>query len=160
MTPRDFERSLDVFPVEFLDLKLVHQLVMGEDLLAGIEVGRTDMRAQCEREMKGRALRLRQDYVHALGDETLLRDRLVGSLVGLIPLLRGTLFALGKETPRDRAGILAGLRAAAGCETEGIEALILIKAERRKPRIETLMDVFAKYHAAIVRLADVIDAST
>jgi hypothetical protein len=159
MTPHDIERSLDVFPVEFFDLKLVNFRVMGEEFLAGIQVTRPDMRAQCERELRSRILRLRQDYIQSLGDEALLTQRLVASLAGLIPLLRGALFALGKDTPRDRAGIMAGLRNATGCETDGFEELILIKAEQRKPRIDTLQTVFEKYLNAFVRIADAIDAA-
>lgn len=160
MTPKDIERSLDVFPVEFFDLKLVNFRAMGEEFLAGIQLKRPDMRAQCERELKSRILRLRQDYVQSLGDEALLTQRLVASLAGLIPLLRGVLFALGKDTPRDRAGIMAGLRNATQCETDGFESLIVIKAEQRKPRLETLQAVFDKYLNAFVRIADAIDTAS
>jgi len=160
MTTRNIERSLDAFPVEFLDLKLVNHLVVGEDVLKDVQVSGNEMRLQCERELKGRILRSRQDYIRSLGDPRLFREALIASLAGLIPLLRGTLFALGKETPRDRAGIMAGLREATGCETDGFEAVIRLKADQGKPSIDELTRLFAQYHGAIQKLADVIDATT
>jgi len=37
MTPEYIQNSLDVFPIEFLNFKLVHATVVGEDILQGIE---------------------------------------------------------------------------------------------------------------------------
>ena len=159
MTARDIERSRDVFPVEFLDLKLVNHLATGEDLLADLTVQRADMRLQCERELKGRILRLRQDYIQALGDRRLLRERLVGSLAGLIALLRGTLHALGRPTPRERAGILSELRTAADCDTAPFEAVIRLKSEQEKPPLDKLVEIFKAYYETMGKLADVIDAA-
>jgi len=159
MTERDIERSLDVFPVEFLDLKLVNRLVVGEELLADLTVERSDMRMQCERELKGRIIRLRQDYIRSLGDRDLLHGRLAASVAGLVPLLRGVLYALGHEAPRERAAILAGLHAAAACDTAPLEAVIRLKAEARKPPLDALSDLLMNYLRCMVKLADVVDAS-
>ena len=55
--------SLDVFPMEFLELRLIHETVAGEDLLARLEIGRADLRHQCEREVRSRLVGLRQAYL-------------------------------------------------------------------------------------------------
>ena len=40
--------------MEFLNFKLVHHTLYGEDLLAGLEIDKKDLRLQCERELKGK----------------------------------------------------------------------------------------------------------
>ena len=37
MTPEYIERSLDVFPVEFLNFKLIHATALGDDILENID---------------------------------------------------------------------------------------------------------------------------
>ena len=52
MTRDYIDRSLEVFPLEFLEMKLIHQLVYGEDVLKNISIGKADVRLQCERDLK------------------------------------------------------------------------------------------------------------
>ncbi|MFQ5901297.1 MAG: hypothetical protein ACE5IH_07055, partial [Thermodesulfobacteriota bacterium] len=63
MTPEYIKRSIDVFPVEFMNFKLIHAAVFGDDILEGIEIKMTDLRYQCERELKVKLIGLRQGYI-------------------------------------------------------------------------------------------------
>ena len=68
MTPEYIRTSLDVFPVEFLNFKLIHATVFGEDIFESLEINRMDLRRQCERELKVKLVSLRQGYISSLGD--------------------------------------------------------------------------------------------
>jgi hypothetical protein len=46
MDPGYLQSSLDVFPLEFLNFKLLHRTIYGEDLLAGLVIDRQDLRYQ------------------------------------------------------------------------------------------------------------------
>ena len=52
MTPEYIKHSLDVFPIEFLNIKLLHETLFGEDLFQHLLIERKDLRLQCERELK------------------------------------------------------------------------------------------------------------
>lgn len=52
MTSFHIERSRDVFGVEFLDFQRTHETILGEDPFAAIHVEKSDVRLQCERELK------------------------------------------------------------------------------------------------------------
>jgi hypothetical protein len=52
MTPEYIMHSLDVFPIEFLNIKLLHDTLFGEDLFQHLAIDRKDLRLQCERELK------------------------------------------------------------------------------------------------------------
>lgn len=160
MSPQYIERSLDVFPVEFLDLQLVSHLVWGQPVLPNSPLDRVQMRMQCERELKGRLITLRQGFIRSLGDRRLLRELLVQSLAGLIPLLRGILFALSRPTPRDRTSILTELQQACDISTDGVEQVIRIKNEMLSPALTALEETFSRYYETVERLTDVIDAAS
>ena len=67
MDPGYIQSSLKVFPIEFLNFKLVHHTIYGDDLLAGLEINRGELRRQCEREIKGKLIWLQKSYVSAMG---------------------------------------------------------------------------------------------
>ena len=51
MTPIYIDKSRDVFPIEFLNIKLLHHTVFGEDIFKDLTIDKSDLRHQCEREL-------------------------------------------------------------------------------------------------------------
>ncbi len=47
MTPVYIAHSLDVFPIEFLELKTIHHLVFGENQLENLNIQKSNLRLQC-----------------------------------------------------------------------------------------------------------------
>jgi hypothetical protein len=152
--------SLDVFPMEFLEMRLIHETVLGEDLLAPLKIDRGDLRQQCEREIKSRLVGLRQGYLRALGEPKALAEVLGRFLSGYQPLARGILVLLGKQPPLRRAEAFAALEAAVGPEEGVFVEILAVKEGRVKPSAAAVRDLFERCHAATERLGRVIDAHT
>ena len=149
--------SLDVFPMEFLEMRLIHETVLGEDILAALKVDRGDLRHQCEREIKSRLLGLRQGYLRALGEPKALTEALARFLSGYQPLARGILVLLGKQPPLRRAEAFAALEAAVGPEAGVFVELIAVKEGRAKPDAQGVRELFERCHGATERLGRIID---
>jgi hypothetical protein len=79
MTPEEFARSLDVFPLESQAILQRHVLVAGRDPLAGLTVAPEDVRRACEVHAKGHLLHLRQGWIDAAGHADRLADLAVRS---------------------------------------------------------------------------------
>ena len=109
MTEEYLSQSLDVFPMEFLDLKTVNTPVFGRDVLAGAEIDKKDLRLQCERELKGRLVNLRQGFIETAGEEKLIRQMLIAMLSSFIPVFRGLLFLKDKPLSRAKAEVLSSV---------------------------------------------------
>jgi hypothetical protein len=92
MTQSYIERSQDVFGVEFLDFQLAHETIMGDDPFTSMEFDKKDVRIQCERELKAMLIRLRQGYIAAAANKKLIRDILISTAKGMLPLLRAMLW--------------------------------------------------------------------
>ena len=88
MDPAYIHSSVDVFPLEFFNFKLLHQALYGEDLFAKLEINRQELRYQCERELKGKLLWLHRIYVSAMGDRKVLAGDIVRHFDGYLPLFR------------------------------------------------------------------------
>jgi hypothetical protein len=149
--------SLDVFPMEFLEMQLIHETVLGEDLLAAVAIDRGDLRRQCEREIKSRLIGLRQAYLRALGEPKALAEALARFLSGYQPLARAVLVLLGKEPPLKRAEAFAALAVAVGPDAAVFGEMLAVKEGRAKPDAPAVRDLFERCHRATERLGRVVD---
>jgi hypothetical protein len=150
--------SLDAFPMEYFELKLIHETVAGEDLLAGLVIAPSDLRRQCEREIRSRLVGLRQAYLRSLGEPKALAEALARFLTGYQSLARGIISLLGREVPVRRAEVFAALAAAAGHDAGVFTEMLALKEGRAKPDAETVRALFERCHHATEQLGRTVDA--
>ncbi|MDH4231286.1 MAG: hypothetical protein OEW04_04560 [Nitrospirota bacterium] len=157
MTPEYISGSLDVFPIEFLDFQLIHETVFGEDILKDIAIKTSDLRHQCEREIKTKLIGLRQGYVSSMGDKHILTERFVSSISGYMPLFRGIIYLMGKERPVGKYDVITALSAATGVNGGIFSKIIDIKKGKIKPGKDELVTVFEEYYSATEKIGKIID---
>ncbi|MEA2102369.1 MAG: hypothetical protein U9P80_07320 [Thermodesulfobacteriota bacterium] len=97
MTKEYIEGSLDVFPIEFLDMKLFHHSVYGTDYFCDLDIQQGALRLQCERDLKSKLINLRQGYIYAGGKKKRLSDLLLSAWPGILPLVRAMILVVNGE---------------------------------------------------------------
>jgi hypothetical protein len=157
MTPQYIDSSLDVFPIEFLDFKLLHKTVLGDDIIAPLVIESHHLRLQCEREIKTKLIWLRQGYISSLGDKALISERLSDSIVGYMPLFRAVITLLGEEPPILRRDVISALQRLTSMETGIFEKMLLLRRGELKLTKEELTASFEQYYKATERTAKIID---
>lgn len=90
--------SLDVFPIEFLDMQERHRPLYGPDLFTGLAIARGNLRLQCEQELRGKLMKLRQSYVESAHAPAEL-ERILMVAVTSIAVLSRTLLRLAGGDP-------------------------------------------------------------
>ena len=63
LSEEDLRSSTDVFPIKFLDIKRIHVIYRGKDVMSQLEISKDNLRLRCEQEIKNLMLRLRLNYV-------------------------------------------------------------------------------------------------
>ena len=157
MTPEYIKNSLDVFPVEFVNFKLIHVTVYGEDILENIEINRMDLRHQCERELKVKLIWLRQGYISSLGNRNILTEGFVNSISGFIPLFRGIIILLGKEPPVRQREVITALSEAAQINTDVFAKVLKEKHQKMKLSLQELNTIFEDYYTATEKLGAIVN---
>ena len=158
MTPDYIDKSQDVFPIEFLNIKLLHHTVFGQDIFRDLDIDRADLRHQCERELKVKLIGLRQGYISAAGDQKILATGFADSFAGYMPLFKAIIVLLGRETPQNNQEILSALTDISGIRTDAFNQVLALKSRQTKPTIEKLNIVFEDYYEIIEQLGEMIDA--
>jgi hypothetical protein len=157
MTPPYIQSSLDVFPIELLDFKLIHKTLYGEDLFSGLEIEQKHLRLQCEREIKAKLIWLRQGYISSLGDKKLLSERFAESITGYMPLFKAIISLLGKEPPVKRLDVIRTLQEITQIETGIFEKMLLLRRKQISLSRDELITSFEQYYRATERIAKIVD---
>lgn len=157
MTPEYIRKSIDAFPVEFLDFKLIHKTVYGEDIFSNIAIDKHSLRLQCERDIKIKLMGLRQGFLASLGKKEHLAGGLVRSITGTIALFRAIIVLLGKEPPLSRTDVINALGVEAGIETDIFKKLLMLKGGTVKPTDRELRSLFEEYYNVLESIERITD---
>lgn len=156
MTKEQAVRSLDVFPIEWLDLIERHLRLEGDDLFAGIEVPRTWLRHQCEHELRGKHLRLRQAYLASAGRGERLREVLMRSASGFHTLFRTLLRLRGEDPPASTERVVQRVADLYGLDSRSLLGAWLLRYSRKDEGADA-KDLYRRFLVEIERLIAAID---
>jgi predicted nucleotidyltransferase len=151
------ESSLDTFPIEFLNMQQNYTLIFGEDVLAGLAFKKHFIRMQCERELKGKLLLLRERYVETGGKAPVLKELISASVPTFIFVFRGLLYLLDKEIPATKQETVTMLARELNLDDELFLALLQVRAGVLKPSGQEIGDIFKRYLNQIRTLALLMD---
>lgn len=159
MTPAHIRESADVFPIEYMGIKLVHELVYGEDIFNTLDIPRDELRMQCEREAKVRTIGLAQAYVRFMGDARELEIFLAQSVSDSIHLMRAIIYLVsGAEPPLLKRDVIAVFCNITGAEMEALYSLLDFKPKRWGSSPEARVnELFRKYYEAIERAGKIVN---
>lgn len=160
MTPEYINSSTDVFPIEFLNFKLLHKTVYGEDILESLEIRISDLRQQCERELKANLIGLRQGYLSSLGDAQDLINRMLASLPASLPLFRGILLLTGEDPPVEAELVLERLGAATNIDCGVFMDLMKAEDKIKKSSRDLARNLFHNVYMSTEKLSHLVDQIT
>jgi hypothetical protein len=89
-TKEELMQGVDVFPVEFLNIKLHHKILYGEDLLKDLKISKENLRHQLEFEFRSKLIHLRSEYLLYSGRE--LEALILSAIPALAPIMGGLVY--------------------------------------------------------------------
>jgi len=89
-TKEELIRGVDVFPVEFLNIKHDYKILHGEDLLKDIQISKKNLRLQLEFEFRSKLIHLRTEYL--LLKERELESLILSTVPALAPIMGGLVY--------------------------------------------------------------------
>ncbi len=158
LTQEDLRQSSDVFPLEFLNIKEHHVLLQGRDPFAELPINTTRLFLQCEQELRGNLLRIRQRYVEGCGRVEAVQALLPLSLTALIPCLRGVYRLLGRPSIVKSDAVLRELTVALNLDPTVFLEVWQMKRGLSTPGKHELPRLLDRYLVGLSQLADRIES--
>lgn len=161
LTREDIFRSLDVFPVEFLDWRSQHLNIYfdGEEegLLANLEIDSEHLRLQCERELRVRLLGLRENYIASGGIDQGILSLFSHTIPSYFPLLKAMLHLGGHEMPNKHEEILQGIQDNFDIVIAPLREALDIHWGLSEPQGRGLRDLFRRFYRTVEELMLTVD---
>lgn len=156
LTSRQIRKSLDVFPIEFIEIQERHLLLEGDDALAALEVPRTYLRLQLEHELRGKHIRLRQFLLANWNRHAELGAALEASASGFAALFRTLLRLQGESPPAEPAHVIQRVADVYRLDSKALLAAHLAKSAG-PPRGEEALHATRDFVTELDRLIRAID---
>jgi len=160
LTKSYISSSLDSFPIEFLNMQKSYQLVFGEDVLKELTFNKNHLRLQCEKELKGKLLQLRQVYLESRGKTKNLRFIIENSLTAFISIFQALLYLKDKDVPAERRKIISLISQEMDVDEQIFLNLLKVKEGTVKLSAEALSTLFEDYIKEVRKLSYAVDQLT
>jgi len=150
--------SMDVFPIEYLNFQRDYVPVFGKDILKDLSFDVEFIRLQCEREIKGKLLILREAYLESSGKGRALKDVIRNSIPALMAIFEALLYIKGQDIPKEKRTIVRNTCEAVDIDLGIFEKLLDIKEGKSKPGGSETGEIFKGYLVEMRKLSKRVDA--
>ncbi len=157
MTMVQVQRSLDVFPIEWLDLKERHWRLEGVSLFDTLEVPQTYLRLQVEQELRGKHLRLAQEYLTGAAHPERLHAALARLASGFHTLFRSLIRLHGEAPPASLDRVIERVAEIHDLDAQALMGAHRLRAMRKHPGAEETRTIFKAFLAQVERLTSAVD---
>ena len=156
-TADEFRASLDVFPIEFRQMKRAYRVLVGKDMLAEAEISMVNLRLETESELRGKLLRLRSLAIPASQSAGDLTKLMTESVVSFVRYLRPMLELLGEEPPLGRLATAKRIGERLKMDTSPLVRVLSLRDEPKDLLEIEAQDLFASYLNCLTRIVEAVD---
>lgn len=149
--------SLDIFPIEFLDMQENYFLLYGKDVLKDIQIDMRNLRFQCEHELKAKLLKLKQAYLSFNNDKRLLSSLLFASFTSVLHILRNVLRIKGKKPAYLKQEVLQELASELKIDINVWEKILSAKNKKIKLDAEVTEQLFINFTRELELVVAIVD---
>lgn len=89
-TREEIMDGVDVFPIEFLNIRQHHKILYGDGFLKDIEISKKNLRHQLEFEFRSKLVHLRREYLLSGGKH--IEPLILSAVPTLVPILGGLIY--------------------------------------------------------------------
>jgi predicted nucleotidyltransferase len=160
LSAEEWRRSTDVWAIEVADIRDAHLTLHGTDPFTGVVIRPEDLRLQCERELKGKQIQLRERYLLIAGKPDELGELLVRSFSTFLVLFRTVLRLSGEGMEgggRDAEAVVRQVGQRVGFDPAPMLEISRARAGGHKLRPQADSPLAVGYLDAVSRVVEHVD---
>jgi predicted nucleotidyltransferase len=150
--------SLDVFPIEFLDMQENYFLLYGSDVLKDIKIDTANLRFQCEQELKAKLINLKHIYLTAARNKNILSKLLFKSFTSVLHILRNCLRLKNITPPYKKEDILEELSYEYKFDLEAWKKILSAKNKKIRLSLQQIDELFVNFVKDLETIVDTVDS--
>jgi len=158
MTKEFIHKSLDCYPIEFLNLQINHVLIYGEDVLTPLQFKPQDLRLQIEKELKGKLILLREGYLETEGNSRQIRQLINRSLMAFVSIFNALIYLKQAAVPHQRRETIKHMAKLYTFDSDVFLTCVAIKEGVDNLSGAEVAGVFKKYLREVENICNIVDA--
>ena len=156
-TEPEWAASADVFPMEIEDIRDGHRLLAGRDVVSGLATDRADVRAELEREARGKLIRLRAEYTARAGNGKALGELLAHATGTFLTFFRSALRLAGQAVPASAEDLVRTAAGRAGFDAAAFDWPLAERRGAKPTALRPYDPVASAYLAAAERFVSYVN---
>lgn len=157
LTESYVKTSMDVFPIEYLNFQRNYALVFGKDILKDLSFDPKFIRLQCEREIKGKLLILREGFLETSGKGKALKGLISQSIPAFVAIFEALLNLKEKDVPKEKRETIRTTCKAFELDAAVYERLLDVKEDKVKLGDIEIVKLFKDYLRESRKLSKLVD---
>jgi len=158
LTHAYIETSLDTFPIELLNFQAAYRVLRGEDPLSSLVFNYRMLRLQCERELKGKLLHLRERFLETGGSARRIKELIAHSLPAFLAIFQGVAYLHGKPPQSSREALMEAVKGPLGLDVALFADLYAVREGRIRLSAAGATALMERYIEEVRRLAMAVDS--
>lgn len=150
------KRSIDVFPIEFLDMKENHIVLHGKDVLSSLAIDIKNLRFQCEQELKAKLVNIKHAYLRIRNKQELKR-LLFGSFTSIIHIFRNLVRLKGKSPSYPKGDVLADVSREFNMDITNFNRILETKQKSLKLGSQEIESMFFVFVSDLEKIINIVD---
>ncbi len=156
-TEETMKMSMDVFPLEFMDIKENHIIIYGRDVIKKLKINTKNLRLEVERELKSAFLRLIRAFLMTEGKPGDLKTLMLNSISGIVALLKGVLRLYKIKPPVKKPDVINAIPQNMKLNKTVFFDILKLKEDIQMFRDKEIMSIFSEYLENIEKVIKKID---
>ncbi len=148
--------SLDVFPIEFNDIKYNHKIIVGKNIFEEIDINNKNLRLQCEQEIKGNLVHLKSIYMLNYKKYKKLKKAMLNGLSSYAAVFRNVLRLIDQDVKHRKTNIKTASNILDFDESPFLKLYKAKKGEKKLKKKETYK-LYKSFLKEATKLANSID---
>jgi hypothetical protein len=157
LSEHEVETSTDCFAIEFSDMQQNHRILHGKEVITGLTVDRSFYRAQVERELRAKILRLRTKAAPILSEKDALARLLADSLSTFCVLFRHALILYGVSAPNSKRAVIGNAGEVFHIDPKPFLQLLDVREDQTKLKSLEPPQLLASYLRELSIVVDAVD---
>ncbi|MDZ7264147.1 MAG: nucleotidyltransferase domain-containing protein [candidate division KSB1 bacterium] len=157
LTESYIDSALDSYPIEFMTMKQHYQVVYGRDVLADIHIAPEYLRLQCERELRGKLLHLREGYLNTRGRAKAIKSLIRSSIPAFASIFAALLHLKHVDIPPRMHQLFSKTAEVFDLDEILFKKILTFKEDNIKSSSLQLNELFENYIEQIRKLIRAVD---
>ncbi|MBU1870219.1 MAG: hypothetical protein KJ818_07105, partial [Candidatus Omnitrophica bacterium] len=149
-------KSLDVFPIEFLDMKESYAVLYGKDCLKDLIVDPKNLRFQCEQELKSKLINIKKSYLK-INNKNELKNTLFKASTSVMHILKNLLRLKLKAPAYLKEDCLDQVSKEFNRELSGLKRALEAKKKNLKFSYAEIDSLFSDFVEDLENMVSVVD---